>query len=250
MKGILESISDFCKSRNKGPAYLNGENKTPRVNFIIELLEKNGIPYELDEFTIERFSCKGFNIILRGTNKRMVIAHHDIVNPNSDNANDNSASVINAIYLKSICPEINVVITEGEEVGFIGARRLGEQILEGKFGEIEWVLNLELTGRGGSNFFIGDYPGKLSERIKGAFNSPSMRTPGNDCIPLIAMGIDTTVINPLPITLEESLLENENGFLDVKMLNKCHSEIDDLDNISIEDMKDFVENILIPIVSN
>ena len=91
---------------------------------------------------------------------------------------------------------------------------------------------------------------KLSERIKGAFNSPSMRTPGNDCIPLIAMGIDTTVINPLPITLEESLLENENGFLDVKMLNKCHSEIDDLDNISIEDMKDFVENILIPIVSN
>ena len=77
-----------------------------------------------------------------------------------------------------------------------------------------------------------------------------MRTPGNDCIPLIAMGIDTTVINPLPITLEESLLENENGFLDVKMLNKCHSEIDNLDNISIEDMKDFVENILIPIVSN
>jgi len=64
------------------------------------------------------------------------------------------------------------------------------------------------------------------------------------------MGIDTTVINPLPITLEESLLENENGFLDVKMLNKCHSEIDDLDNISIEDMKDFVENILIPIVSD
>jgi hypothetical protein len=48
---------------------------------------------------------------------------------------------------------------------------------------------------------------------------------------------------------EKSLLENENGFLDVKMLGKCHSEIDNLDNISIEDMKDFVENILIPIVS-
>ena len=41
MKGILESISDFCKSRNKGPAYLNGGNKTPRVNFIIELLKNN-----------------------------------------------------------------------------------------------------------------------------------------------------------------------------------------------------------------
>ena len=32
--------------------------------------------------------------------------------------------------------------------------------------------------------------------------------------------------------------------------NKCHSEIDNLDNISIEDMKDFVENILIPIISD
>jgi len=77
-----------------------------------------------------------------------------------------------------------------------------------------------------------------------------MRTPGNDCLPLISMGIDTTVINPLPLSQEESLLENENGFLDVKMLNKCHSEIDNIDNISIEDMKSFVENILIPIILN
>ena len=67
----------------------------------------------------------------------------------------------------------------------------------------------------------------------------------------MAMGIDTTVINPLPILLEgESLLENENGFLDIKMLGKCHSQMDDLDNISIEDMKNFVEMILIPIISD
>lgn len=247
---ILNSIYDFCKARNIGPTYMNGGKRTPRVNFILDLLEKNNIPYEIDEFEIERFNCKGFNIIMRGENKRMVIAHHDIVNPNSDNANDNSASVINAIYLKSIFPEVNVVITEGEEVGFIGAKRLGEQILGGKFGEIEWVLNLELTGKGGTNFFIGNYPGVLFERIKSIFNPPSMRTPGNDCLPLISMGIDTTVINPLPISQEESLLENENGFLDVNMLSKCHSEIDDLNNICIDDMKKFVEDILIPIVSN
>ena len=246
---ILNSIYDFCKARNIGPTYMNGDKRTPRVNFILDLLEKNNIPYEIDEFLIEKFDCKGFNIILRGDSKRMVIAHHDIVNPNSDNANDNSASVINAIYLKSIFPEVNVVITEGEEVGFIGARRLGEQILEGKFGEIEWVLNLELTGKGGTNFFIGNYPGVLFERIKSIFNPPSMRTPGNDCLPLISMGIDTTVVNPLPISQEEYLLENENGFLDVNMLGKCHSEIDNLDNISVEDMKNFVEDVLIPIVS-
>lgn len=250
MKNILNSIEKFCKARNKGPVYLNGDQKTPRVEFIIGLLEENSIPYEVDEFRIEKFGCKGFNIILKGDSKRMVIAHHDIVNPNSDNANDNSASVINAIYLKSLFPQVNVVITDGEEFGFIGSKRLGEQILEGKFGEIEWVLNLELTGKGGTNFFIGDYPGKLSESIKNKFNCPTMRTPGNDCLPLIAMGIDTTVINPLPILLDgESLLENENGFMDIKMLGKCHSEIDNLDNISIEDMKKFVEVVLIPIIS-
>jgi hypothetical protein len=250
MENILNSISNFCKARNKGPAYLNGDEITPRVKFILDLLEENNIQYELDEFQIDKFDCKGFNIILRGDSKRMVIAHHDIVNPNSDNANDNSASVINSIYLKSILPEINVVITDGEEVGFLGAKRLGEQIKEGKFGEIEWVLNLELTGKGGTNFFIGNYPGKLSEKIKGIFNPPIMRTPGNDCLPLISMGIDTTVINPLPLSEEKSLLENENGFLDLKMLNKCHSESDNLDNVSIEDMKNFVEEILIRIVSN
>ena len=102
MRDILNSISDFCKARNKGPAYMNGNETTPRIKFIIGLLEENKIPYEIDEFLIEKFDCKGFNIILRGDSKRMVIAHHDIVNSNSDNANDNSASVINAIYLKSI----------------------------------------------------------------------------------------------------------------------------------------------------
>jgi hypothetical protein len=37
---------------------------------------------------------------------------------------------------------------------------VSEQINKGKFGSIEWVLNLELTGKGGSIFFIGNYPGK------------------------------------------------------------------------------------------
>jgi hypothetical protein len=251
MEDILNSIFDFCKVRNKGPVYSNGTKKSPRVEFILSILDKNGISYELDEFEIPHYSCRGFNIILKGENKRMVIAHHDIVNPNSDNANDNSASVINAIYLKSILPEVNVVITDGEEFGFLGAKRLAKQIKEGRFGEIEWVLNLELTGKGGINFFIGDYGGKLSEKIKNLFNPPTIKTPGNDCIPLISMGIDTSVINSLPLLKEgKSLLENENGFLDIGILRKCHSEKDSIDDISVEEMKFFVENILIPITKD
>lgn len=251
MSDILNSIYDFCKSRNLGPIYKNSQEKTPRVKFIIDLLEKNSIEYEVDEFQTPFGKNLGFNIILRGDSNRMVIAHHDIVNPDSDNANDNSASVINAIYLKSICPEINVVLTDGEEYGFLGAKRLGKQILEGKFGEVEWVLNLELTGIGGINFFIGDYPGKLSDRIKKKFNPPSMRTPGNDCLPLLAIGIDTVVINPLPLKdSEKGILVNENGILDESILYRCHSGEDSLDKISVQDMKIFVEDILISIVKD
>ena len=249
MSEILESIFGLCESKNLGPIYKNGKERTPRVNYIISILEKNKIDYEVDEFETFFGESLGFNIILRGDSKRMVIAHHDIVNPKSENANDNSASVINAIYLKSICPEINVVLTDGEEYGFLGSKRLGDQIMDGGFGEIEWVLNLELTGIGGTNFFIGDYPGKLSEKIKKEFNPPSMRTPGNDCIPLISMGIDTTVINPLPLKdSEKGILENENGILDESILNRCHSIEDGLDKISLEDMRSFVEEILVRIV--
>jgi hypothetical protein len=251
MEDILTSVFGLCKARNKGPAYLNGDMKTSRVEFILSVLDDNNIGYEIDEFEMGDLHSKGFNIILRGDSKRMVIAHHDIVNPNSDNANDNSASVINSIYLKSLCPEINVVLTDGEEIGFLGAKRLGSQILEGKFGEIEWVLNLELTGKGGINFFVGNYPGKLFDKIKNIFNAPSTNPPGNDCLPLIRLGIDTVVINPLPILKEgKSILENENGFLDIQMLDKCHSKSDNLNNISVEDMKIFVEKILIPIVKD
>lgn len=251
MSEIIESIYDFCNSKNLGPIYKNSEEETPRVKFIISLLEKNSIEYEIDKFKTPFEGILGFNIIMRGKSNRMVIAHHDIVNPKSHNANDNSASVINAIYLKSIFPEINVVLTDGEEYGFLGAKRLGSQILEGEFGEIEWVLNLELTGIGGRDFFIGNYPGNLSERIKKIFNPPIMKTPGNDCIPLVSMGIDTVVINPLPILQSgESILENENGFLDVGILRKCHTEEDDIKGISTGDMRIFVEEILVPIVKD
>lgn len=91
---------------------------------------KNG-----DEPTSRLINC--YNIVMRGTSNRMVVAHHDIVNPDIDNANDNSASVINAIMIKKLMPEMNVVLLDGEEVGGLGAHRCSELINDGFFGEIE-----------------------------------------------------------------------------------------------------------------
>jgi hypothetical protein len=245
---IIESVEDFCKVRNHSNALGNTKYYTPRLDFLVILLESAGIPYEVDEFVVG--DVPFYNLVMRGTGNRMVIAHHDIVNPNSDNANDNSASVINAIALKKISPETHVVITDGEEVGLIGAKRLAERISSGDFGWIDWVLNIELSGRGGKNFMIGCHEGKLTDHIVSLFNPPIKRTPPSDCYAMIKQGIDTNVINPLPLLTEgESDMMNERGFLDNSSWYLCHSDEDSFDKISIKEMEEFVTEVLLPIVS-
>ena len=48
---IYNKIVDFCAVRNVGNCYKNGVNPTPRVEFILDLLESEGIEYELDTFS-------------------------------------------------------------------------------------------------------------------------------------------------------------------------------------------------------
>ena len=286
---IYNKITDFCSIRNEGNCFKNGTEPTNRVKFLLNLLDSEGITYELDTFSEEKkerptfksyplFKRRNrlnnmnifdddnidddddeivtknnfFNIILRGTSNRMVVAHHDIQNPRIDNANDNSASVINAIALKKLRPELNIVILDGEEMGGIGSTQLSKQINKGDFGKIEWVLNLELSGKGGKYFFIGNYPGPLSDRIKSMFDCPVVNTPYNDSVTIRRFGIDSTVINPLPPLPdgETSIVQAPDGkYLDYKMLYNCHNEKDSLSSISVDDMREFVEQVLIKIVS-
>ena len=246
---MYNKIYDFCKVRNKGSVYENDNEPTPRVKFLIELLESNNINYELDKFLSKGCIC--YNIILKGNSNRMVVAHHDIVNPKVDNANDNSASVINAIMVKKLMPHINVVLLDGEEVGGLGSQRLSDQINEGYYGDIEWVLNLELTGKGGKYFFVGNYPGKLQYRIVDMFNCPIVQTPYNDSVTIRKNGIDSCVINPLPPLNEgtSNVKWSEDTYLDYKLLFNCHTSRDTLSTIDINDMKEFVEEVLIKILS-
>lgn len=248
---MYNKIYDFCKVRNLGNVFQNDpDTPTPRVQFLISLLQSEGIDYELDKFQSGRLTC--YNIVMRGNSDRMVIAHHDVNNPNIDNANDNSASVINAIMVKKLMPQIHVVLLDGEEFGGIGSQRLSEQINEKKFGDIDWVLNFELTGRGGKYFFIGDYPGKLQQRIKDMFNCPITRTPYNDSVTIRKNGIDSCVINPLPPLTDgstSSVRWSDDVYLDYSLLYNCHSEIDTVNTISVEDMKEFVETVAIKILS-
>lgn len=246
---MYDKIYDFCKVKNVGSVYKNGTRPTPRVEFILNLLDELGIGYEIDGFAIDSVNI-GFNIILRGSSTRVITAHHDIVNPAIDNANDNSASVINAIATKLLRPEITVILLDGEEVGGLGSQRAADQINAGNLGEVEWVLNLELTGRGGNTFFIGNYPGKLSDHIRGIFDCPIINTPFNDSVVFRQNGIDSVVINPLPILNEgTSQVMWGESYLDYSMLYNCHTKQDTLDTISIDDMKVFVEEVILPIIS-
>ena len=253
---MYSKINDFCKVRNEGNCSLNKETPTERVIFIIDLLTSESIPYELDTFYSERMKCNMFNIYLKGSSDKFVVAHHDIVNPLTDNANDNSASVINAIMIKKIKPEINVALLDGEEYGGQGSQRLSELILNNKFGKISWVLNLELTGSGGENFFIGYYPGKLTNHIRSIFDCPILHTPFNDSVIFNKNGIDSVVINPAHILkkAEDSDYNNprtliyKGNVLSTELLWNCHTSKDTLATISTQDMKDFVEKVVLPIL--
>ncbi len=248
---MYNKIYDFCKVRNLGTIYKNSpDNPTPRILFLIDLLESEKIPYQIDTFKVS--GTTGYNIILKGTSNRMVVAHHDIVNPNIDNANDNSASVVNAIMIKKLIPQINVVLLDGEECGGLGSQRVSDQIKEGYFGDIEWVLNLELTGSGGKHFFIGNYPGKLHDRIKSIFNCPVVSTPFNDSVIFRRNGIDSCVINPLPPLNEgtSNVKWSDGTYLDYSLLFNCHSKSDTIDTINVNDMKEFVEEVVITILRN
>jgi hypothetical protein len=292
---IYSKIYDFCKVRNAGSFFLNGPEPTPRVKFICDLLTQLQIPYEVDRFEDElEPGIFLYNVILKGTSPHWVVAHHDIFNPNSENANDNSCSIINAIALKKQKPDVNVCFTDGEEFGGIGAQRLSDQLLSGELGNFDWILNLELTGLGGENFFIGKYPGPLQSKIIRLFNPPITHTPFNDSVIFRKNGIDSCVINPLPeiqtqqFEVEEETKENdkeqeeifdfdtleftyypknprhsfkpykplnniletpEGKQLDKSILWRCHSMEDNVQKISVEDMENFVEKILIPIVT-
>lgn len=260
---IYDKIYEFCSVKNNGLATNNPKNgdPTPRVKYLMGLLDSLGIDYILDSNIHPTKKMYLHNIIMLGGSNKMVVAHHDIVNPNSDNANDNSASVINAIALKQLRPDLNVVLLDGEEVKGLGSEMLCDRLLDyddeifkGK--KIEWVLNLELTGKGGDKFFIGNYPGKLFSLIKSKFPDCGVfRTPFNDSVVFIQNGIDSVVINPLP-PMPDPDYDCPTGIsiyhgdvrLDHPLLFNCHRMEDSLDTIDPKDMEIFVNEVLLKIV--
>lgn len=256
MKHIIDYstiLPNLCAVRCFEPSFFgNGgpEETNPRIQHLQQLLTELGIPFEMDSWSDSRFfrgqdrTFHFHNIYLPGTTTRMVMAHHDIVNVNSDNCNDNSASVINAIAAKILNPDLRVVITDGEEFGGVGSHRVSRKILNGDFGQIEYVVNLELTAVGGQNFFTENYPNsRMYQKIQELFpNTPTFQVPFHDGMILRRYGVDSLVINPCPLKAD--------GSLDLSLLGLCHSLRDNIALANYDEMDDFVRNVVTPLIYN
>ena len=205
---------------------------------IFILLEK-AIVYK--KFSERGVDTKYFNIVVPGTSETMFLAHHDVSNPNIDNCNDNSASIINLLALKLLKPDTSIVFTDCEEIGGYGAKRLSEQLKNGEHGNIKWVLNLELTAVGGTNFIIGKKRNSLYEYMVENF----VFTPFDDtyCVSdstiLTRNGIQSCVVTTLPL---------KNGKSDFDIIKYCHGSQDTIELANYQDMQNFVEMVLTKMV--
>jgi len=254
-----EILTNLCQVRNLSSSALgNAEPVTPRVTFIVDTLLDMGLGDKIhadvyaDTFGgAENLFYMNMEVTFdMGTDTSvMYIAHHDVNNINSDNCQDNSASVSNLLALAEHFNEnppektVHIVFTDCEEFGGEGSARLTDRILEGVFGEVEYVVNLELTANG-KNLWCdsGNFENEETEspllnllREKGDFYDA--KTPFNDSYILRNKGrIDSVCIG----TLDEVNLAQvqARGYCGTWAL--CHKMQDTVAHGNAEDMDEFV----------
>ena len=281
-KDIYSRIQEYC-AIHQGLASSFGKQYSPRMNKIIECLTEYNIPYFVDSFS--RSERWYHNIILPGSSSQLFTAHHDTAVV-GDCANDNSASIINLIALKILRPHVNIVFTDAEEIGssaMYGAKRVAElwhQIKNGNpvhiqgqpllWEQMRWIVNLELTGSGGKRFFYGSYPQYRGEKpsalaaeihrlFDAEFPIQDVDVPLSDSKVFVEQGIDSLVLNPLPPLLpngkhrypcpHDPVRAADGTMLDLSIVRLCNSPVDrlDLPHMTTQYMKEFVEEVLVPI---
>lgn len=187
---MYKEIYNFCKVRD-----LNRKNYSNRAKFLVDLLTRLGIDHKVIRTKSKRHFKYFYNIYCFGSSNKYLSAHYDIVNINADNANDNSASVINCIAYKVMNPSINLLILDGEEPPYMGAgSKLAAKYLKRINKSVDWILNLELTGVG-KNFFVDNVKTPLQECIiKNYPNAFVTGTPFNDAMIFRSHGFVSNVV--------------------------------------------------------
>jgi len=229
---IYDEIYNFCKVRD-----LNRFQYSNRAKFIVELLTKHGIEHKIVRTKSTTYKKYFYNIFCFGSSNKFLSAHYDVVDIHADNANDDSASVINCIAYKLMNPSVNLIILDGEEPPYMGAgSNMAAKYLKFNNIPVGWIFNLELTGVG-DHFFIDNAPTQLANNIIKQFSEAIViSTPFNDAMIFRRHGLQSNVVTTINL--------NENGEPDMSPLYQSHGPSDSVDKMSTKDMQNFVENVV------
>lgn len=239
MSNPYHILRDLCQVRDESIASRKTKTLSKRGEFIFETLESAGLKPYLSRL---EGNFTNINVTLQGKSEDSIAytSHYDISNINSDNCNDNSAScsilISYAILLskQKIDKTVHIIFPDGEEVGGIGGRGLANEINQGLFGNVKWVLNLELCGLG-DVIFIDDKENELWHDLKND-EIDSVGTPFNDAVTLRMNGITSTCIGLIPSKeLQEA---KQTGYCDHWGL--CHSRNDKFERASEKNMLAFL----------
>lgn len=266
-------LRDYSKVFNHFSANVSQPNPfSNKAMYIIDMLTKMGIKYHIDIFTYEgnkinwgvndSSSHKLINIIAEpnpeSTGDAIVFcAHHDVANTRSENCQDNGASVCNLLRLCSLVKESGVkskrtivLFSDSEETGAKGAKHFASQskakkdkkdsiINHDKYGKIDSVINLELTGVGTtiwsdceSNKNENDLHESL-EKVLGR-NISKLSTPPNDAIAFRKYDYTVLCIGTL----------KEDDMKERKTWKLCHTLEDTIEKCNRENMEDFTNFLL------
>jgi hypothetical protein len=201
-----------------------------RANVIQEICEDLKIPKQACTFAAsEPYHHLMTNVYLLGEGNLWLMAHHDVIVPGSHNANDNTASVVNAILCKKCLPWLNVAFTDGEESPNLGT---GSRAFAYIYPQAH-VINLELTGIGGSRCMAVE---RRQMPLTQFFASkiPCLDAPFSDAHVLEGRGIDCACV---------FTCTNGVDFVP-ELLRRSHTMDDSLENISLTDMEDFREKLI------
>lgn len=261
-------LNDMVQIKSESSMNITNQPHTARVNYIITELRNMGLEFVEDVFSITKDgSKKRINIyvpfFVQDRKKAQTVtftAHHDIVNSESQNCQDNTTSVCNLLHFcnllkgKELTKNIVICFLDGEECGMFGSKRMAQKIKRNHlpFVKCNANINLELTGVGSHVWAdfdnISGYRAEQStlkqvieQRVK---NVNSTTTPGNDSVMFRTYGIDSFCIG---LWNDKDLQDRLNGHCpDTWML--CHRLNDTIDKVSANDMTKFVETTLINLV--
>ena len=219
-----------------------------RAKLICKILHEYGIFYEIKTVQTEKY--KLYNIIvpfIYAESSEVIVhsVHHDVVNVNSLNVLDNTASIANVLALainlrgKHLKYRTTFVFTDGEEIGFKGAKFIAHEITLKRLGQVKGVIVHELTGSGKmwADDLNNDYIGNKLNEIDADMNFHW--TPPNDVDAYKAEKIPTVCLGTMPDD-QMAMLKNK-GYC--SYWNKCHKIDDDMGFAKREDMQNYVNQL-------